>query len=436
MFERPAKGTRALLVSLDIGSSHGRGWHEEFVELATSAGAEVVGVISGRRHTPTASLFVGSGKAEEIKAQVQGSGAEVVIFNHSLTPAQERNLERLLQCRVLERTGLILDIFAQRARTFEGKLQVELAQLRHLSARLVRGWTHLERQRGGIGLRGPGETQLELDRRMLGRRIQYLTERLRQVESQRRLHRAGRKKASIPLVAIVGYTNAGKSTLFNALTGANALAVDQLFATLDPTLRRLDINGMPIIVADTVGFIRDLPHELVAAFKATLEETREADLLLRVSDAADPEHGLRDAEVDAVLQEIGADAVPCLHIRNKIDLLEEPPRLTRDGEGRPHEISLSAAQGLGLDLLKQALAECFMGGVVEGWIRLPMSASRARARLFAQSAVLEENALEDGWLLKIRLTKVAYEDLCQKEHLMTSLMSMPLHPEQQINKIH
>lgn len=436
MIDRPAKGTRTLLVSLDIGALRPQSWHDEFVELAASAGADIVGVISGRRHTPTASLFVGSGKAEEIKGQVQATGAEVVIFNHNLTPAQERNLERLLQCRVLERTGLILDIFAQRARTFEGKLQVELAQLRHLSARLVRGWTHLERQRGGIGLRGPGETQLELDRRLLGRRIQYLTERLRQVESQRRLHRAGRKKANIPLVAIVGYTNAGKSTLFNALTGADALAADQLFATLDPTLRCLDINGMPIILADTVGFIRDLPHELVAAFKATLEETREADLLLQVSDAADPEHDLRDAEVEAVLHEIGADAVACLHIRNKIDLLEEPPRLTRSDDGRPHELSLSAAQGLGLDLLKQALAEYFMGGIVEGWIRLPMSASRARAKFFAQNAVLEEVAVEDGWLLRIKLSKAAYEDLCQKEHLMANLMSASLHPGQQISKIH
>ncbi len=332
---------------------------DEFRELASSAGAEAVMVITAARKTPDARYFIGSGKAEEIRACVESMKADVVLFNHELSPGQERNLEQLLQCRVLDRVGLILDIFAQRAQSFEGKLQVELAQLQHLSTRLVRGWTHLERQRGGIGLRGPGETQLETDRRLIGARIKQLNKRLRKVGGQRDERRKARRKAAVHTVSLVGYTNAGKSTLFNRLTGATVYAADQLFATLDPILRRVELPGAEaVVLADTVGFIRHLPHDLVAAFRSTLEETCEAALLLHVIDASNENRHGCIQQVNAVLKEIGADEIPRIEVYNKIDMLNDcAPHIDRDADGRVQRVWVSAATGAGMDLLRQALAE-------------------------------------------------------------------------------
>ena len=317
MFERPQHGERCILVSLDDRTGDYEADRAEFVELARSAGAEVVEVFDGPLNRIQARMFIGTGKAAQLATRVQATGAELVIFNHPLSPSQERNLEQLLKARVLDRTGLILDIFARRAQTFEGKLQVELAQLTHLSTRLVRGWTHLERQRGGIGLRGPGETQLETDRRLLGDRIRLLKARLEKVMRQRETGRRTRQRNEVPTIALVGYTNAGKSTLFNAMTGADVHAADQLFATLDPTVRKIDIGGGEhAVLADTVGFVRDLPHDLVAAFRSTLQETRDAQLLLKIIDAADPQRGQRLAQVDAVLADAGAETVPVLEVWN------------------------------------------------------------------------------------------------------------------------
>lgn len=332
---------------------------DEFRELASSAGAEAVVVITAARKAPDTRYFVGSGKAEEIRVCVESMKADVVLFNHELSPGQERNLEQLLQCRVLDRVGLILDIFAQRAQSFEGKLQVELAQLQHLSTRLVRGWTHLERQRGGIGLRGPGETQLETDRRLIGARIKQLNKRLHKVGAQRDERRKARRKAAVHTVSLVGYTNAGKSTLFNRLTGATVYAADQLFATLDPTLRRVELPGTEaIVLADTVGFIRHLPHDLVAAFRSTLEETCEAALVLHVIDASNENRHGCIQQVDEVLKEIGADEIPRIEVYNKIDMLNDcVPHLDRDGDGRVQRVWVSAVTGAGMDLLRQALAD-------------------------------------------------------------------------------
>src|SRR5690554_564913 len=321
MFERPDSGERAVLVQLDLAQGMFADRLEELRLLVNSAGASVEAVVGGRRVRPDPALFAGRGKVDEIEVTLKAHDADLVVFNHALSPAQQRNLEHALRCRVLDRTGLILDIFAQRAQTHEGKLQVELAQLKHLSTRLVRGWTHLERQKGGIGLRGPGETQLETDRRLIGKRIRALRERLERVERQRETGRKERLRSALPVVALVGYTNAGKTTLFNALTGSRLEAKDQLFATLDPTVRRLPLGyGDEVLLADTVGFVRDLPHELVAAFKATLAEARDAALLLHVIDVSDPHHQDRIAQVEAVLDEIGAGEVPCLRVYNKIDL--------------------------------------------------------------------------------------------------------------------
>ena len=406
MFERPKSGERAVLVHLDLQQESAREDLTEFGDLARAAGAQVVATLCGARRLPEPKYFIGTGKAEEVRQLVVAEQAELVLVNHTLTPAQERNLERLLQCRVLDRTGLILDIFAQRARSHEGKLQVELAQLQHLSTRLVRGWSHLERQKGGIGLRGPGETQLESDRRLLGERIRNLTRRLERVERQRDQSRRGRQRAELPTVSLVGYTNAGKSSLFNRLTNAEVFAADQLFATLDPTLRRLDLaNGHALVLADTVGFVRHLPHDLVAAFRATLVETREAALLLHVIDAADSERQPKREQVNSVLASIDAAAVPQLEIYNKIDQLAgEVPHLERDELGRPTRVWLSAADGRGLDLLITALTELLCQQHTTHQLRLPPQAARLRARLYDLGQVRTEQVASDGeWLLEVTI---------------------------------
>ncbi len=349
-FERPRSGERALLVHINFNSQSDQDDLAEFIELVRSADVVDIDVIVGSRQQPSAKTFIGKGKLEEIAGQVNEQKIEVVLFNHALSPSQERNLEAHLQCRVLDRTGLILDIFAQRAQSFEGKLQVELAQLKHLSTRLVRGWTHLERQKGGIGLRGPGETQLETDRRLLNKRIKYLNSRLDKVARQREQSRQARKKADIPTISLVGYTNAGKSTLFNCLTESNAYAANKLFATLDPTIRKLDLDDQSsVILADTVGFIRHLPHDLVAAFRATLIETREADLILHVVDCADDDRREKMFAVNQVLEEINASETPQLVIYNKIDLPDFQPRIDVDEEGCQWRVWLSAQKNQGID---------------------------------------------------------------------------------------
>ena len=358
MFERYSGRERALVVQLDFGENSIADRLEEVRLLVKSAGAEVCAVVEGKRKYPDSATFAGKGKVQEIADSVIAHRADLVVFNHALSPAQERNLEKILQCRVIDRTSLILDIFAQRAQSADGKLQVELAQLDHLATRLVRGWTHLERQKGGIGLRGPGETQLETDRRLLGKRVKLLRERLRTLERQREVQRRSRLRNEVLSVSLVGYTNAGKSTLFNALTHADAYAADQLFATLDTTSRKLWVGDVGhVVISDTVGFIRDLPHELVAAFHATLEATSQADSLLHVVDAASPIRDEQMAEVDKVLEEIGASDVPQIIVLNKLDLTGLPPEVERDEYGSISRVRISARQGDGLELLRQALAE-------------------------------------------------------------------------------
>ena len=368
MFERHAGGERVVLVSIDFGEPDFEEIVAELRLLAKGAGLEILGEVRGKRARPDAALFVGSGKADEIAALVLATDADVVIFNHELSPAQERNLERRVQRRVIDRTSLILDIFARRAQSAEGKLQVELAQLQHLSTRLVRGWTHLERQRGGVGMRGPGEKQLETDRRLIGVRVKALRERLAKLGKQRRTQRRARARQQVLSVALVGYTNAGKSTLFNALTRAGTYAADQLFATLDTTTRRLylppreDRAGAEVVLSDTVGFITRLPHDLVAAFRATLEATAEADLLLHVIDAANPARERQIEAVEQVLKEIGADAVPQLRVYNKLDLTGLAPGVGRDEYGKLQSVYVSAQSGAGLELLREALSEILLDG--------------------------------------------------------------------------
>ena len=387
-----------MLVRLGIGAPADPEDLIEFEQLARSAGATSVAQIGGRRDRPDPRFFVGSGKAEEIKAAAAAHDAEVVLVDHPLSPSQERNLEKLIERRVLDRSGLILDIFAQRARSHEGKLEVELAQLKHLATRLVRGWTHLERQRGGgIGNRGPGETQLETDRRLLGKRVKTLTARLEKLKQQRDTGRQQRAQIPIPSLALVGYTNAGKSTLFRALTGADAYVADQLFATLDPTVRRITLPGnTAVVVADTVGFIRELPHDLVAAFQSTLTEAREATLLLHVVDVSDPRRDEHIDEVNRVLAEIGASELPQVLVFNKIDRLEAQPRIERDDNGRITHVWLSAIRGQGLDLLREAVAERLARVAKRATLRLAVSAGELRARLYAANLVRAERIGADG----------------------------------------
>lgn len=419
MLERPRQGELAILVHIMMTGMFEPATLAEFKELASAAGVVTVGQVTGTRTSPDPSYFVGKGKLQEITALVQAQSVEVVLFNHTLTPTQERNLEQSLGCRVVDRTGIILDIFAQRARSFEGKLQVELAQLNYLSTRLVRGWTHLERQRGGIGLRGPGETQLETDRRLIAERIKAINKRLDKVTQQRKLGRRARQRAQLPVISLVGYTNAGKSTLFNRLTTSKNYVADQLFATLDATLRRIRLpNKMNVIVADTVGFIQQLPHDLIAAFRATLEETSQASLLLHVVDASDAERLLRIEQVNQVLADIKAAEVPQLVIYNKIDQIPHC-WAHKESSNNPLQISkiwLSAHQGNGIDLLYTALAKYFDKTMVHHWVKVPVQAGKLRARLFTLGTVLQEQYTDNGdSLLEIQMSENYFNQLIQAE---------------------
>ncbi|CTP87318.1 GTPase HflX [Xanthomonas translucens pv. arrhenatheri] len=407
MFDRSRRGEHALLIQPYAGGPLEDDVLEEFADLARSAGASIAATLTARIDKPSPSTLIGSGKLEEVKAAAEASGADLILVNHALSPGQERNLEKYLERRVIDRTGLILDIFAQRARSHEGKLQVELAQLRHMATRLIRGWTHLERQRGGsIGLRGPGETQLETDRRLLQKRVEQLQKRLEKVEVQHTQMRRARVRSELPRIAVVGYTNAGKSTLFNALTGAEAYAADKLFATLDPTVRRIALPGGNAMLADTVGFVRNLPHELVAAFRSTLSEAREADFLLHVVDAADPLREERIAQVDEVLHAVGAGDLPQLLVFNKIDRIEgaDVRHDAQDGvpdEARRERVWISARDERGLDLLQGVLGQRLGLQHVQGSLRLPPSAGRLRSQLHQLQVIRSEQADEDGWLLQV-----------------------------------
>ncbi|MGR9071902.1 MAG: ribosome rescue GTPase HflX [Gammaproteobacteria bacterium] len=406
MFERPDAGERAVLVHMSLQT--GQEDLFELEELARSAGAVVAGVLHGSRRIPDSKYFIGEGKLQELLQLIREESADIVLFNHQLSPRQEKNLEQALQTRVIDRTGLILDIFAQRAQTHEGKLQVELAQLHHLSTRLVRGWTHLERQKGGIGLRGPGETQLETDRRLIRQRMRSIRQRLEKVSLQRHQGRAQRKKSQTPSVSLVGYTNAGKSTLFNRLTKSNIYAANQLFATLDPTLRRLQLtNGLQVVIADTVGFIRHLPHELVAAFRSTLQEAVEADLLLHVIDANAEDRDETIFQVNNVLEEIGCGNIRQLRVFNKIDLMDDvKPKIERDEYGDPSAVWVSAKTGVGMDLIRLALQQICSAGRVRKFCHLKPSQGGVRARLFDSAHVLWEEIDESGgWKMEIEIDK-------------------------------
>jgi len=415
MFERHQGGERLLLVHIEEDSHpETREDLTEFHELARSTKADIIETLIVKCSTFEPRTLIGRGKVDELKALVEASNIELVIFNHTLSPGQERNLEKEFKCRVIDRTGLILDIFASRARSFEGKLQVELAQLQHLSTRLIRGWTHLERQKGGIGLRGPGETQLETDRRLLRERIKMINKRLARVQQQRMLSRRARKRVDLPTVALVGYTNAGKSSLFKALTESDTLVADQLFATLDPLSRRIDFPGMGHgVLIDTVGFIRHLPHDLIDAFSATLEETRDADLLLHIVDVANPRQREQVQEVNSVLSQINAEHVPQLMIYNKIDRVPGlEPRINNDQDGKPHQAWVSALTGDGMDELVQAIGLHLFGDPVVRSVNLPPSAGKLRAQLFELGAVTHEQPTEDGgWILQVRMSKRDYEAL-------------------------
>ncbi len=412
MLERADRGDRAVILHPVLAQT-GPESLDEFEELCRSADVEIAAVLTAPRERPDARFFVGSGKIDELGEKITATGASLVLVSQPLTAIQERNIERQCQCRVLDRSALILDIFAQRARSHEGKLQVELAQLRHLSTRLVRGWTHLERQKGGIGLRGPGETQLETDRRLIGRRIGYLKDRLDKVRRQRTQSRRRRVRAKVFSVALVGYTNAGKSTLFNALTAASVDTRNMQFATLDPTIRQLNQGqGGQVLLVDTVGFVRDLPHELVAAFHATLQETREADLLLHVIDASDPFHQQRAQDVEEVLEQVGAGGLPRVRVYNKIDRLGREPVTQLDASGQVERIDVSALAGSGLEQLQDAIAQRLSGERIRRWITLAGRHAKLRSTLFDLGAVSEEKIGDDGcWLLKVDLSRHDAEQL-------------------------
>ena len=416
-FERHQGGERAILVSVSVQMLDDLD-AEEFRLLADSAGAEILQHITAQRIKPDPKLFIGSGKAEEIAELVKAEEVDLVVFDHSLSPAQERNLERIFQCRVVDRTGLILDIFAQRARTHEGKLQVELAQLKHLSSRLVRGWTHLERQKGGIGLRGPGETQLETDRRLLRIRMGQLQDQLEKVRQTRLQGRAARQKASVPTISLVGYTNAGKSSLFNILANSDVYAADQLFATLDPTLRRLNWDGIgALVLADTVGFVRNLPHALVESFKATLEETLEANLLLHVIDSSSPDMLEQIEAVEAVLKEIGAN-VPVLRVYNKIDISMEEAKIVYAAPHLPDRVYVSAHSKQGLNFLRQAVQECLMGQLQSFELVLKPEYGKLRTQLYALNVIQTEHYDDAGNLnLHIIIAPNKLEQLIKQAHL-------------------
>jgi GTP-binding protein HflX len=423
VFDRPDSGEFAILVHIDFFSEKVREDVQEFKELVASAGVEALRVVTGSRDKPDPKYFIGKGKLEELRFELEHAEADVVLFNHALSPSQQRNLETSLSCRVIDRTGVILDIFAQRARTHEGKLQVELAQLDYMSTRLVRGWTHLERQKGGIGLRGPGETQLESDRRLLRARIKTISARLEKVRKQRDQGRKSRVKAEIPTVSLVGYTNAGKSTLFNRLTASDVYAADKLFATLDPTLRRLTIPDVGhTILVDTVGFIRHLPHKLVDAFRATLEETCSASLLLHIIDCHDDDRLDNIKQVELVLAEIGANEIPSLMVYNKLDLLDDrEPRVDRDEEGVPKRVWLSAQTGEGLDLLQQVIAELLGEEIVHKTIELEPQLGKFRALLYSASAVVSEQTNDDGKaVLELRMQRVDFEKALRQAKLSES----------------
>ncbi len=419
MFDRPSGGERAVLVHVGIGQPPRAETREEFNALALSAGAEISGSLTAAIRQVNPRYLIGTGKVEELRQLLHDTCAEIVLLDHRLSPAQQRNLEKTLDRRVIDRTGLILDIFAQRARTHEGKLQVELAQMEHLSTRLVRGWTHLERQKGGIGMRGPGESQLETDRRLIGIRIRSLHERLERVSRQRRTSGQKRRKDEVPTVTLVGYTNAGKSTLFNLLTRAGVLVANQLFATLDPTLRRVSLpDGNSIVLADTVGFIRDLPHELVAAFRSTLDETEQSRLLLHVVDCADPAHEERIHDVVKVLEEIGADHLPRIQVYNKADILNIEPRVDRAETGSPTRVWLSSHTGQGVDLLLGAVAEFLQVDQLKCTVGLAPAEARLRARLYEMGVIVTERLRGDGsWELDLELDRHRFEELNRREQL-------------------
>ena len=412
MFERAGRGNRAVILH-PVFAGTGPEVLDEFQELCRSAGVKIAAVLTAPRDRPDARFFVGKGKIEEVADQVSATGADLVLVSCPLSAIQERNIEKKCQCRVLDRTTLILDIFALRARSHEGKLQVELAQLRHISTRLVRGWTHLERQKGGIGLRGPGETQLETDRRLIGQRIQYLKARLEKVRRQRAQSRRRRERSHVFTVALVGYTNAGKSTLFNALTDSDVGTEDMQFATLDPTVRQMPhIPTGNVLLVDTVGFVGDLPHELITAFHATLQETREADLLLHVIDAADHFHQQRELDVESVLESVEASEIPIIRVFNKIDLTDRTPSSQLNEEGELIRIDISALQGTGLDELKESIALRLKGGRIRAWIRLEGRFAKLRSQLFDLGAVAEEKIAEDGqWLLHVDVSQQDAERL-------------------------
>ncbi|WP_250654989.1 ribosome rescue GTPase HflX [Alkalimarinus coralli] len=423
MFERPDTGERAVLVHLDFTSDREREDPQEFKELVRSAGVEPMVLVEGSRGHPSPRYFVGEGKLDEVRQAVQLYDADVVLFNHSLSPSQERNLEHALQCRVIDRTGVILDIFAQRARTHEGKLQVELAQLEHMSTRLIRGWTHLERQKGGIGMRGPGETQLETDRRLLRARIKSINKRLDKVRKQREQGRRARVRADIPTISLVGYTNAGKSTLFNRITESSVYAANLLFATLDPTLRRIELPDVgPVILVDTVGFIRHLPHKLVESFRATLEETCNANLLLHVIDCDDENRLDNIEQVKLVLEEIEAHDIQALQVYNKLDLLEDrQPRVDRDEEGKPIRVWVSANTGEGMELLLDSISELLAEDLVHARLLLEGAQGRLRALFYEAGAVVDETFDDHGQgCLEIRIQRQDYNQLLRRADINES----------------